>query len=106
MSTSLDDWMLSNKGLTYNDPKFDPSCGAITASRISANGYVGTVTTIPKISANEIDINGISLADTLAKIQERLAILVPDPKLLEKYAALQDLYSQYKMMEALLNEDK
>jgi hypothetical protein len=57
--------------------------------------------TATKISANEIDINGISLADTLAKINDRLAILVPDPKLLAKYAALQEAYDHYKTLERL-----
>lgn len=64
---------------------------------ITANGSF----TAPKISANSIDIDGVSLKDTLVKIQERLAILVPDPKLLAKYAALQEAYDHYKTLERL-----
>lgn len=44
-----------------------------------------------------------SLNIRLATIEKRLSILVPDSKLLEKYEILQDLYSQYKAAEALLD---
>jgi len=46
-------------------------------------------------------INGQELAQSLAKIQQRLSILVPDPKLLEKYDALRQAYEHYKTLEAL-----
>ena len=42
--------------------------------------------------------------DILDKIQDRLAILVPDPALLEKYEALKQAYDQYKLLEALCVE--
>ena len=38
--------------------------------------------------------------DRLDAIEERLKILVPDPKLLEKYKVLESLYEQYKTAEA------
>ena len=44
-----------------------------------------------------------SLNVRLATIEKRLSILVPDSELLEKYEVLQDLYSQYKAAEALLD---
>lgn len=55
----------------------------------------------------DLTIDGISVRDTLKKINERLAILVPDPKKLEQYEALQKAYKNYKMLEALceLKED-
>jgi hypothetical protein len=46
-------------------------------------------------------INGQDLAQSLEKIQQRLSILVPDPKLLEKYDALRQAYEHYKTLEAL-----
>ena len=94
--------------------------GSITAAQIStanvsgiaASAYVNTIAQTPvsidpdgKIKATSLELDGVDIGLTLAKIQERLAILVPDPKRLEKYEALQELYTQYKMMEALLLED-
>jgi hypothetical protein len=49
----------------------------------------------------DIKVQGISIVETLNKINERLAILVPDPKLLEKYEALKLAYEHYKTLEAL-----
>ena len=39
------------------------------------------------------------------KINERLAILVPDPAKLEKYAALKKAYEHYKTLEELIVKD-
>ena len=73
----------------------------------SANPYVavGTKSAL-KVSGDadisvELKVGGISITETLAKINERLAILVPDPALLEKYEALKQAYDQYKLLEAL-----
>ena len=51
-----------------------------------------------------VTINGQNLAETLQRIQHRLAILVPNPKLLDKYEALQQAYEHYKTLEALCVE--
>lgn len=44
---------------------------------------------------------GRSLGAMLEKIEQRLAILVPDPARLEKYEALKQAYDNYKILEAL-----
>ena len=44
-----------------------------------------------------------SINTRLSAIEKRLAILVPDKKLLKKYEILQDIYNQYKAAEALLD---
>lgn len=49
----------------------------------------------------KVMINGQDLAETLQTIQDRLAILVPNPKLLDKYEALKQAYEHYKTLEAL-----
>jgi hypothetical protein len=54
-----------------------------------------------KISATDIELDGVSLKDTLAKINDRLSILTPDPALLKQFTALQEAYEHYKMLEAL-----
>jgi hypothetical protein len=51
--------------------------------------------------SGRVMINGQDLAKTLESIQNRLAILVPDPKLLDKYEALKQAYEHYKLLEAL-----
>lgn len=57
------------------------------------------------VSVNDdIIINGVSLSGTLNRINDRLAILQPNPELLEKYANLREAYEHYKTLERLLSE--
>lgn len=49
----------------------------------------------------EIFLKDKPLGEILEQIQDRLAILVPDPKKLEKFEALKKAYDNYKMIEAL-----
>lgn len=49
----------------------------------------------------DVKLKGKSLCDWMATMEKRLAILVPDPKKLEKFEALQKAYNHYKMLEAL-----
>lgn len=53
----------------------------------------------------DITIKGRSLTDMLDTINERLAILHPDPAKLEKYAALKEAYEHYKMLERLIGDE-
>jgi hypothetical protein len=46
-------------------------------------------------------MDGVSLRDTMAKLQDRLAILQPKPEHLEQFEALKQAYDHYKMLEAL-----
>jgi len=47
---------------------------------------------------------GRDLGKMLETIEKRLSILVPNPKKLEKYEALQKAYDHYKVLEALCEE--
>lgn len=49
----------------------------------------------------EIYCQGVSLRETLEKINDRLAILQPDPEKLEQFEALRKAYEHYKLMEKL-----
>ena len=49
----------------------------------------------------DVEIKGKNLIDTLATIEKRLSILVPDPEKLEHFEALQKAYNHYKMLEAM-----
>jgi hypothetical protein len=49
----------------------------------------------------DVKVKGVSIVKTLEDINKRLAILVPDPKKLEHFAALKKAYDHYKTLEAL-----
>jgi len=49
----------------------------------------------------DIKIGGKSLKEFMSKMEERMAILVPDPKKLEQFEALKRAYDNYKLMEKL-----
>jgi hypothetical protein len=55
-------------------------------------------------SGSDITIDGKSLKNFISKMEERLAILVPDPAKLEKFEALKKAYEHYKLMEKLCQE--
>lgn len=54
----------------------------------------------------DIKIGNRSLKEFMAKMEERMAILVPDPKKIEKFQALKKAYENYKLMERLCQEDE
>jgi hypothetical protein len=81
----------------------------------AGNNYAWTNTTTSptvNITSNGIDmaagtditVAGKSLKEFMTKMEERLAILVPDPAKLEKFAALKKAYEHYKLMEKLCQE--
>ena len=70
-----------------------------TSAKITANGKM-------ELTGDDADllINGQSLKETMQIIQDRLAILVPDPQKLEQFEALKQAYEHYKTLEALCCE--
>ena len=93
--------------------------GAYTLNTASTNGTWSTTNPYVTVGATSksalqvqgdaefkgnVTINGQNLAETLSGIQARLAILIPDPKLLDKYEALKQAYEHYKTLEALCVE--
>ena len=59
---------------------------------------------IDMAAGTDISIDGKSLKNFMTKMEERLAILVPDPSKLEKFEALKKAYEHYKLMESLCQE--
>lgn len=53
----------------------------------------------------DIKLKGKSIGKMLEKIEDRLAILQPDPAKLEKYESLRKAYEHYKTLERLIGED-
>jgi hypothetical protein len=90
-----------------------PTHNAISGTSYNWNqsGYtIGTGTSVPvNIHSSGIDmsagtdlkIDGKSLKEFMTKMEQRLAILVPDPAKLEKFQALKQAYEHYKTMESL-----
>jgi hypothetical protein len=51
--------------------------------------------------SGDIKIGEVSLKEFMKKMEQRLAILIPDPAKLEKFQALKKAYEHYKTMESL-----
>jgi hypothetical protein len=58
-------------------------------------------TGIDMAAGTDIKVDGKSLKEFMTKMEQRLAILVPDPAKLEKFEALKKAYEHYKTMESL-----
>ena len=54
----------------------------------------------------DLIVRGKNVLELIANIERRLAILVPNPKLLAKYEALREAYDHYKTLEALCTESE
>jgi hypothetical protein len=78
-------------GYNWNNINASPSVN------ISSDG-------IDMAAGTDIKVDGKSLKEFMNKMEERLAILVPDPKKLEQFAALKKAYEHYKLMEKLCQE--
>ena len=106
--------MYSSNTITL--PSTTINSGYIIGSAVGSNYYTtGTSsynTSSVNISSDGIDmaagtdikVDGKSLKEFMNKMEERLAILVPDPKKLEQFAALKNAYEHYKLMEKLCQE--
>ena len=83
------------------------------------NGTSNVISTDPSLKGNslsvkgnadfegEVTIKGKNLSDMLEKIDERLAILHPNPKLEDKWDELKELGKRYKELEQeLLEKEK
>jgi hypothetical protein len=99
---------------TYSSP--NSNTGVVYA--INPSNTINTITTIntgsvgPNVFSvkgdaefdGDISFKGKSLNETLTKIEERLAILHPNPKLEEKWEKLKELSKQYRELEAEIIE--
>jgi hypothetical protein len=91
----------SGTGATWMNGAGSPyvTVGATTNAALKVSGDAD-------IQGN-LKVKGVDITDMLAKIQDRLAILVPDPARLEKFQALKQAYEEYKLLEALcVDENK
>ena len=97
-------------GMSYTIPTGGWTTTSANSATYTINGspYYNNVssTGIQLDKTADIKIGEKSLVDTLTKIEDRLAILTPDLKKLEKFEALKKAYEHYKLMEKLCQEDE
>jgi hypothetical protein len=119
---TLSDYSSMSNTITLPSSAFSigGSSGAVGTSYTSANtqwttgtnGYTFTNAAVPQTvhinntgidmaAGADIKIDGKSLKEFMTKMEQRLAILIPDPAKLEKFAALKKAYEHYKTMESL-----
>jgi hypothetical protein len=92
---------LSGAGLTYTT-----ATGAGNwATNIATEPFY---TKKPKVEITDKDlvIDGLSLRDFMHSVNERMAIMVPNPKLEEEFEELKALANQYRELERKLLEQK
>jgi hypothetical protein len=93
----------TSAGYIYSTTPSNYNWPAITGATINSNP--GLHVTSDAAFDGDIKWKGRSLGKLLEKIEDRLAILSPDPAKLEKYEALKKAYDHYKLMEKLIGED-
>lgn len=57
-----------------------------------------------RITDQDIELDGLSLKETLKKLHERMAIMVPNPDLEANFEQLRELRRQYEQLEQELAE--
>jgi hypothetical protein len=82
------------------------TAGWTTMSPSTSNANIKITGNNPKISIDDKEIDLNELADMMTVMRERFLILVPNFEKHEKYAALKKAYDHYKLIEAMLQEEK
>ena len=93
----------ANPGQVYTTNGTNPGWGNITLAEPALNGAT------LKVNGNadfegEVTIKGKSLSEMFDKIEERLAILHPNPELEDRWDELKELGKRYKELEQELIE--
>jgi len=90
--------------------------GQVLTSNVNTNGWANISISEPNLQGatlkvkgdadfdGEVTIKGKNLTEMLEKIEERLAILHPNPKLEDKWDELKELSKRYKELEAEIIE--
>ena len=120
ISSTSCSYQYSINNMHYNVPAYSGigTAGSFLTSG-GSNGTSWTTTSIGNGTSNpgslqvagdaefegDIKWKGRSLGKMLEGIEDRLAILQPDPAKLEKFEALKKAYDHYKLMEKLIGED-
>ena len=98
ITNNTNNTMMSGQSYYYSNTTAPLTTGPITTGPITTGNTTGFIT------AADMILDGVSVGETLKKINDRLSILVPDPAKLEKYAALKAAYENYLLLEKLCQE--
>jgi hypothetical protein len=88
-----------SNGTTWSSPWY--TTGAVGSSGSNTTLSSGLHVKDNAVFEGDVKIKGVSILDTIKKIESRLAILRPDPAKLEHFEALKKAYEHYKTLEAL-----
>ena len=96
----------NTSGLYYSPGTWNPTVGAGAPTIFTTSGSNGNLSSSLQVKGDaefegKVKVNGQDLGEFMETISKRLAILVPDPKKLEHFKALQKAYDHYKTLEAL-----
>jgi len=91
-----------NVTINTSNNGFNGTWGAVgsTAGVFHSNGTGLHVNSNAEFDG-DVKIKGVSVLETLQKIEKRLAILRPDPEKLAHFESLRKAYEHYKTLEAL-----
>lgn len=94
----------SNVAITGSGLTYSTAMGNYTATTAANPWYTKT----PKVNItdNDLIIDGLSLRDFMQTVNERLAVMVPNPKLEEEFQELRALADQYRKLEKKLLDQK
>ena len=92
-----------NSGQVLTSNGTNTSWGNISLAEPNINGATLSVKGNADFEG-EVTIKGKNIADMFSKIEERLAILHPNPKLEDKWDELKELGKRYKELEAEIIE--
>jgi hypothetical protein len=90
-------------GQVYTTNGTSPGWGNITLAEPALNGATLSVKGNAEFEG-EVKIGGKNIAEMFEKIEERLAILHPNPELEDKWDELKELGKRYKELEAEIIE--
>ena len=106
----------NNTGTAYIPSTVVGGGGTYYSSGVGTSGPMWTNTTQnanvkitgnnPTITTDKNSINLDEVADLVKILKERLLVIIPDFEKHEKYAALKKAYDHYKLIEAMVQEEK
>lgn len=112
---TVDNYAIGTTTIPYSSFSYNNmNSGSVLISNGNTPAW-SAITTSP--SSNSIDVKGDanfegdikwkgqSLSKMIESINDRLAILQPDPAKLEKYEALKKAYDHYKLLEKLIGDE-
>jgi hypothetical protein len=104
-SITIPSTTISSIGTSYtsaSNTQWTTGTGGYTFTSSTPPNTVSINTTgIDMAAGTDIKIDGKSLKEFMTKMEQRMAILIPDPAKLEKFQALKQAYEHYKTMESL-----